>query len=131
MTHHIVWTFEGDHVDTHAECDDPECLNRYVCSDGECEVYYDVLRGDDGAVTHAQWDDGTRAIIERHRMERTKDCAALDYLNADPGIINELAVFTDDFEIGRTSVDLEWQGEDGVLWKRIPLSVDAGMEDKS
>jgi len=124
MTHHIVWTHDRDHVEARATCDDPECLNRYVCIDGECETYYGVRREPDGSVTHKQWDDDERQVVNRHRMEKTDDCSVLDFLNADTYMIPELT--TDDaapFEIARTPIDLEWQGDDGVLWK--PTSSDA------
>ena len=46
------------------------------------------------------------------------ECAFVEWLDADWGMIPELCVGRETFEIGRTAVLPEWRGEDGVLWKR-------------
>lgn len=99
-----------------AICDDPDCLNRYVCADSPCEVYFDVRRESNGTVTHKPWEDEHPAI-NRHRMEKRADCSLLDFLNADRGMITELNEGDQEFVIGRTTIDPVWQGEDGALWK--------------
>lgn len=81
MTHHIVWTYQNQQIEAEATCDDPECLNRFVCAEAPCEVYYDVRREDDGTVTHKPWEDEHPAI-NRHRMENSRDCAFAEFLNA-------------------------------------------------
>lgn len=129
MTHHIVWTFDDNDIEQAATCDDPECIHRYVCIDGACEVYYDVKRADDGTVTHKQWDDDDRPIIQRHRMENRDECMLLDYLNADPWVLRELNDGHQKFEIGRTEIEPVWQGEDGALWRARTSSASSNGAD--
>ena len=118
MTHKIVWSFERDHVAASVVCDDDDCLSRYVCDDGEgmCETVYDVRREPDGTVTHAQWDDDFRQIINRHRMVREDYCNEVEFLNADPELIPELVESPVEFVIGETTIEPIWDG-DGVVWR--------------
>lgn len=120
--HSIVWTFERDHVEARAVCGDEECLSRYTCPEPGCELLVDVRREADGTVTHKPWEDEHPAI-NRHVMEKQDYCNALEYLNADTYVLPELVDGDGltEFEIGRTPIELSWQGEDGLLW-RVPKS---------
>lgn len=119
MSHEIIWKFDNDHVEATATCTDEECLSRYTCEQ-ECELYYDVRREPGGTVTHAQWDDDYRQIVNRHRMVRADECNVVTHLTVDPSLIPELAESGTSCEIGRTSIEPVWE-HDYVLW-RIPES---------
>lgn len=119
MSHELVWSLDRGSVSARLECNDEDCINRYVCVHA-CETIYDIVRADDGTVSHGQWfqDEETD---ERHEMTREGECNFALFLNEDPCLIPELFE-DDDFEIGRTLVDPVWQGEDGVLWKRAEVT---------
>lgn len=126
MSHSIVWTFERDHVEARAVCGDEDCLLRYTCPEPGCDLLFDVRREADGTVTHKPWED-ERPAINRHVMEKQDYCNALEYLNADTYVLPEIVDGDGltEFEIGRTRIELSWQGEDGLLW-RVPKSGGSG-----
>lgn len=113
-THEIVWKFDRNTVNARAVCNDPDCEHRYRCAES-CELIFDVTKHVDG-YRHPVTNSSTGIW---HEMYKTDECGFLEWLDADPGIIPELCALSNDtFEIGRTAVLPEWQGEDGVLWKR-------------
>ena len=116
MSHEIVWEFFIDGVRATAECTDDDCISRYECTE-ECEFYYDVRREADGTVTHKPWADEIPAI-NRHPMQKSDSCNVVEWLNADSSLIPELAEAHYTFEVGRTSFEPIWHGEDGITWKR-------------
>lgn len=77
----------------------------------------EARREADGTVTHKPWDDEDIPVINRHLMEKADYCNIAEWLNDDPSLIPELVDGRHCFEIGRTSFEPVWQGEDGVLWK--------------
>lgn len=112
--HEIVWEFDRDMVNARAVCNDPDCVHRYSCTEG-CELLFDVQKHGDG-YRHPVTDSPTGIW---HDMTKGDECSFVEWLEADRYLIPELAADrTTTFEIGRTAVLPDWQGEDGVLWKR-------------
>ena len=112
-THEIVWEFDRDRVNAKAVCNDLDCVHRYRCAES-CELLFDVTKHGNG-YRHPVTDSPTSIW---HEMYKGDECSFIEWLDADPGILPELCASKDMFEIGRTAVLPEWQGEDGVLWKR-------------
>lgn len=111
--HEIIWEFGRDSVSASAVCNDPDCVHRWTCNEG-CELLFDVTAHGDG-YRHPVTDSPTGIW---HVMVKDDECMFTTWLLADRSLIPELCANGDTFEIGRTSVLPEWQGEDGVLWKR-------------
>lgn len=127
MTHHIIWTLKGDYVEGAVACDDEDCISRYACTQ-ECEILYDIKR-DGAGVGHGLYDwEGDIKPHERHAMTKGDFCNVVEFLNSDPSLLPELQVDGETFEIGRTPIDVAWQGEDGALWSRATTPAPAGSE---
>ena len=120
MSHEMVWTFEQDAAGVKVICTDEDCINRYVCNQ-PCEMLYDIRRDESGQVTHGVYDwSGETNLTLRHKMELGDCCNAVEWLMSDPSVIAELNDVQEVFEIGRTPIDISWQGEGEVLWRRKP-----------
>jgi hypothetical protein len=118
MSHHIVWTLERDYTQGAVACDDADCISRYECTQ-DCEVLYDIRR-DESGVSHGVYDwEGEIKPHTRHEMTMGDFCNVVESLNADPSLLPELQDHPKTFEIGRTAIDVVWNGEDGATWKRI------------
>jgi len=125
MSHHIIWTLDRDYIQGAVACDDDDCISRYTCTLG-CEVIYDIKR-DESGVSHGLYDwEGDIKPYGRHEMSKDDCCHVVETFDADPSLLPELQEHPKTFEIGRTAIDVVWQGEDGALWKRTPT--DAGSE---
>jgi len=117
MTHHIIWTLDGDYIQGAVTCDDEDCISRYTCKQ-ECEMLYDVRR-DQSGVSHGLYDwEGEIKPHERHSMVKDDHCNVVEFLNAEPSLLPEMQEDGKTFEIGRTAIEPVWHGEDGVTWKR-------------
>lgn len=113
-THEIVWTFDRDRVTQKLVCNDADCEYRYECPEA-CEIVGDTEKTGTGW-RHRVY-DGTVDAEVWHPLRKVGYCNVVEWLNNSDGI-EELAAGRDTFEIGRTSVEPVWHGEDGAEWKR-------------
>lgn len=113
--HEIVWKLDGGSVVAELVCNDTECEYAWTCPEG-CPVLTDQERTETG-YRHRAHQSLTGLADVWHDMEPA-ECNFETWLNADRYMIPELNDCTTVFEIGRTTVEPVWMGEDGTNWLR-------------
>lgn len=118
MSHEIVWTFDRDAVTSEVVCKEAvgaDCRLRPIPDSVlcQCEEWASPLRDEHGAYHLYDGDIGQ----EKHRMEDSGECNVALFLN-ESFCIEESAVGSPHFEVGRTPIEPVWQGE-YYDWKRV------------
>lgn len=113
--HEIVWTHDRDTVRAVMVCSAPPEAQCRWKADCACEVLGLMGRTDSGHPYH-----GVQGSFEKfHVMSEGGECNHALWLNEEPDLIPELAARGQGpFEIGRTPIQVAWNGDE-YEWRRV------------